>query len=334
MTSLEFETSLRKGVVPSLCVLYGEESFLLERSLNALLDRAFDPSLKDFNFNLFYGNETKGVDIIDAALTLPMFSDRRVVLVKRADGFSAAATEAILPYLANPAESTCLIFVANKLDQRKKFFIELKKRGTLVEHKRLYDNKVGGFIQSESLRHGKPIDAAAGDLLFFCIGNNLQELSSQLEKLAIYVGQRQRITLEDVTAIASSSKAFSVFELARFLGMKELKNALTSLITLFRNGDDVPMMIGALSQHFRKIWRVRELLDQKKSQNDIAKEAGIAPYFVSEMIAQAKQFSISELRSLFNELRQCDISSKSGGHSYTLMHGLVVQICTGMSACK
>jgi len=332
MTALEFETSLKKGIIPALCLLYGEESFLLERSLSLLLERAFDPSLKDFNFNLFYGNESKGLDILDAAQTLPMFSERRAVLVKRADGLNAAATEMILPYLAKPAETTCLIFVATKIDQRKKFFIELKKQGTLVEHKRLYDNKLGGFIQNEALRHGKPIEAAASDLLTFCIGNNLQELASQLEKLAIYVGERQRITVADVTAIASSSKAFSVFELARFLGMKELKNALTSLMTLFRNGDDLPMMIGALSQHFRKIWRIRELLDRKLPQGDIAKEAGIAPYFIGEMIAQAKNFPVSELQRLFTELRRCDISSKSGGHPYTLMHALVVQICTGMTS--
>lgn len=331
MTSLEFETSLKKGVIPSICVLYGEESFLLERSLAMLLERAFDPSLKDFNFNLFYGNESKGVDILDAAQTLPMFSERRVVLVKRADGLNAAATEVILPYLAKPAGTTCLIFVANKLDQRKKFFIELKKQGTLVEHKRLYDNKLGSFIQNEAVRHGKPIDAAASDLLSFCIGNNLQELASQLEKLAIYVGQRQKITIADVTAIASTSKAFSVFELARFLGLKELKNSLASLSAMFRNGDDVPMMIGALAQHFRKLWRVRELLDRKLSQGDIAREAGIAPYFVGEMITQAKNFTLPELRRLFNELRQCDLASKSGGHPFTLMHGLVIQICTGMA---
>lgn len=331
MTAQEFESSLKKGVVPTLCVLYGEESFLMERSLSLLLEQAFDQSLKDFNFNLFYGNESKGIDIIDAAQTLPMFSERRAVLVKRAEGLNASATEILLPYLAKPSESTCLIFVATKLDQRKKFFIELKKHGTLVEHKRLYENKIGAFIQSEALRHGKPIDAAAADLLAFCIGNNLQELASQLEKLAIYLGQRPRITVADVTAIASTSKAFSVFELARFLGLKELKNALASLMTLFRNGDDVPMMIGALSQHFRKLWRIRELLDRKLPQSDIAREAGIAPFFVGEMIAQAKNFPVSELRLLFNELQRCDISSKTGGHPFTLMHGLVMRICTGMA---
>lgn len=93
MTAQEFETSLKKGVVPTVCYLYGEESFLIDRATRLLLDRAIDSSLKDFNFNVFYGNESKGVDISDTAQTLPMFAERRAILVKRAESLTAAACE-------------------------------------------------------------------------------------------------------------------------------------------------------------------------------------------------------------------------------------------------
>src|SRR5262245_52510506 len=143
MTAQEFETSLQKGKIPPICFLYGEEAFLVERAVRMLLDRAIDPSLKDFNYNVFYGNESKGIEIVDAAQTLPMFADRRAVLVKRAEALKADAQEALLPYIQNPCTSTCLIFTGAKIDQRKKFFLELKKHGALVEYKRLYDNKLG-----------------------------------------------------------------------------------------------------------------------------------------------------------------------------------------------
>lgn len=330
MTAQEFETSLKKGVVPTVCYLYGEESFLIDRATRLLLDRAIDSSLKDFNFNVFYGNESKGVDISDTAQTLPMFAERRAVLVKRAESLSAAACEVLLPYIQKPAASTCLIFTGAKIDQRKKFFVELKKHGVLVEFKRLYDNKLSPFIQSEATVHGKPIEPAAADLLSFLIGNNLQELSSQIEKLVVFAGNRPRISLEDVQSVASSSKAFTVFELARYLCVRDLRNTLKSLDTLFRNGEDTPMMIGALSRHFRQLWRVREMLDRKAAKPDIAREVGINPYFLDDMITQARNFGRGELRSIFSELYRCDLASKTGGgQPYTLMHGLVVGICGG-----
>lgn len=328
MTATEFETALKKGSIPHICYLYGEESFLVERSLRLLLDRAIDQSLKDFNFNVFYGNESKGTDILDAAQTLPMFAERRAVLVKRAENLSAAACEVLLPYIQNPSSSTCLVFIGSKIDQRKKFFLELKKHAVMVEYKKMYDNKLNGFIVSEASSQGKTMESAAADLLSFLIGNNLQELSSQIEKLVTYAGARPGITLEDVKAIASDSKAFSVFELARYLGAKDVHNALKSLTTLFRNGEEVPMMIGALSRHFRQLWLVRELLDRKTPQAEIGKEAGIAPYFLGDIILQARNFDRRRLKVIFQELCRCDLASKTGGHPYTLMHGLVMGICS------
>lgn len=328
MTPAEFEILVKKGTIPSICYLYGEESFLLDRATRSLLERAIDPSLKDFNFNSFYGNESKGVDIVDAAQTLPMFAERRAVLVKRAEGLTAAACEVLLPYVLNPAATTCLIFTGIKIDQRKKFFVELKKHGTLVEFKRIYDNKLSSFIQGEASVHGKPIDSAASDLLSFLIGNNLQELSSQIEKLVVFSGSRPRITVEDVRTIASSSKSFTVFELAKYLCLRDLQNALKSLDTLFRNGEETPMMIGALSRHFRQLWRVREMLDNKAAKAEIGKEVGINPYFLDDTISQAKNFGRGQLRRIFDELYRCDLASKTGGgQPYTLMHGLVVAIC-------
>jgi len=329
MTPQEFETSLKKGTIPTVCFLYGEEQFLVERAVGMLLDRAIDPSLKDFNFNVFYGNESKGVDIIDAAQTLPMFSERRAVLVKRAEQLKAEALETMLPYIQNPAAGTCLLLTGTKIDQRKKFFLEFKKHGVLVEYKRFYDNKLSGFIQSESVAQGKPIETAAAELLSALIGNNLQELSSQIEKLVVYAGTKPRIAVDDVRVMASSSKAFTAFELAKFLGLRDLPNSIRSLDALFLNGEEAPMMIGALTRHFRQLWRVRELLDKKMPPADIGRELSINAFFLGEIVSQARNFSRRELKRIFEEFYRCDVTSKTGGQPYTLLHGMTIGICTG-----
>ena len=330
MTPQEFETSLKKGNIPNVCFLYGEEPFLVERAVHMVLERAVDPSLKDFNFNVYFGNESKGIDIIDTAQTLPMFSERRAVLVKRAEQLKAEALEVMLPYIKNPSPGTCLLLTGAKIDQRKKFFIEFKKYGILVEYKRFYDNKLSGFIQTESIAQGKPIDTAAAELLSALIGNNLQELSAQIEKLVVYAGKKTRITVDDVRVMASNSKAFTAFELARFLGLRDVPNSIRSLDAMFLNGEEAPMMIGALTRHFRQLWRVRELLDKKMPQPDIGRELSINSFFLGEIVTQARNFSRRDLRRIFDEFYRCDVASKTGGgQPYTLLHGLAMGICTG-----
>lgn len=327
MTPQELEIAIKKGQIPKLCYLFGEESFLVDRAAGKLLEVAIDPGLKDFNFNVFYGTESKGIDIVDAAQTLPMFAERRAVLVRRAEALKAEALELLLPYVQKPSETTCLIFCSAKVDLRKKFFLELKKQGALVEYKKLYENKLNDFIQGEAQGQGKQIESAAAGLLAALIGNNLQELSSQVEKLAVFSGSKTRITVDDVRAISSSSKAFTAFELGKYVGLKDLANALKSLDALFRDGEQAPMIIGALARHFRQLWRVRELLDRKTPQNAIGKEAGVNPFFLQDMIQQANNFKVSDLFRLLQELHACDIASKSGGHPYALLHSMIMGVC-------
>lgn len=332
MTPQEFETTLKKGSIPPVCYIYGDEPFLVERAVHKLLALATDPALKDFNFNVFFGNESKGVDIVDAAQTLPMFAPRRAVLVKRAEQLKADALEVMLPYIKNPSSGTCLLLTGTKIDQRKKFFIEFKKHGELVEYKKMYDDKLPGFIQAEAVVQGKPIETAAAELLATLIGNNLQELSSQIEKLVVYIGAKVRITVDDVRAIASSSKAFTAFELAKYLCLRDASNSIKSLDALFLNGGggDAPMIIGALASNFRKIWRIRELLDKKMTQADIGRELSINAFFLGDMVAQARNFPRRELKRIFEEFYRCDVALKTGGgQPYTLLHALTMGICTG-----
>jgi DNA polymerase-3 subunit delta len=329
MTSQEFETYIKKGTIPVVCYLYGEESFLVERAAGLLLDRAIDASLKDFNYNVFFGTESKGVDIVDAAQTLPMFAERRAVVVKRADQLKADALDVLLPYIKNPSPTTCLLLIGSKIDQRKKFFLELKKHGEMIEFKRFYDNKLAGFIQSEAVVQGKPIDAPAAELLAALIGNNLQELCSQIEKLVVYAGTKLRITVDDVKIMASSSKAYTAFELAKYLGLRDISNSQKSLDALFLHGEEAPMMIGALTRHFRQLWRVRELLDSKTPQAEISKALNINAFFLGDILQQARNFTCRELQMIFDEFYRCDCESKTGGQPYTLLHELMIGICTG-----
>lgn len=329
MTEQELDKQLATGAFAPVYFLYGEEPFLAERASRRIMERAVDPAMKDFNLNIYYGSDCKGTEILDTAQTLPMFAERRVVLVKRAEGLPAATQEGLLPYLANPSPETCLIFVAGKPDLRRKFFAELKKQPGSLEFKKLYENRLGPFISQEAAGHGKKIDSAGAELLAFLVGSNLQALSSQVEKAALYVGSRPVITVDDVRTIVSQSKEFSAFELARFIGEKNLAKALATLESMLTNGEEAIMMLGALASHFRRIWRIRELLDQKLAPADIGKQLKIHQFFLGEQLAQAKKYATPELELLFERLYRADQALKTGAAAATVLQGLVFDACNG-----
>jgi len=325
----EFNRAVEKGELAPLYLLFGDEPYLVERGVKKLLERAVDPGFRDFNLNVFYGNECKGDEVFGAAQTLPMFADRRVVLVKKGGELSAGAMEILLSYLQDPSPGTCLILQAEKVDGRKKFFAEFKKRGEVVEFKRPYENQLGPYVRDEVRAAGKKIDGAAAELLAYLVGNNLQELVSQIEKLCIYCGKNDLIGVADVKAIVSDTKVESVFEFTDALGAKDLAKALRMLTTLLQDGEAPLRVLGAVARHYRQLWQVRELLDRKVPSSELAKASGINPYFLKKVTDQARNYQVGELKLIFERMLELDLAFKSGGRSDALFERFVIQACKG-----
>ena len=323
----EFNRAVENGELVPLYLLFGDEPYLVERAVKKLMERAVDPGFKDFNLNVFYGNECKGEEVFGAAQTLPMFAERRVVLVKKGGDLSAAAMEVLLPYLQDASPSTCLIFQAEKVDGRKKFYAELKKRGETVEFKRPYENQLGPYVRDEVRAAGKKIDSAAADLLAYLVGNNLQELVSQIEKLCIYCGKKESIGVADVKAIVSDTKVESVFEFTDAMGAKDLPKALRMLTSLLQDGEAPLKMLGAVARHYRQLWQVRELLDRKLPSAELAKASGINPYFLKKVTEQARNYRVGELKRIFERMLELDQAFKSGGLEEPLFERFVMDAC-------
>ncbi len=326
----EFDKALQRGDIRPLYYLYGEEQYLVDRGVRRLLELVVAPDTRDFNFTVFYGNECKVEEIVEAAQTFPMFADRRVVLVKKGSDLPAAALEVLIGYVAAPSPSTCLIFQAEKADLRKKFFTEFKKSGELVEFKRPYENQLGSFIAEEAAGRGKKVEPAAAALLSYLVGTNLQELASQLEKVTTFVGERSTIRIDDIREIVSDTKVDSVFELANALGERDLGRCLRCLHTILRDGEAPLMVLAVLTRHFRQLWLVRELLDKKETPQEIGRRTGIHPYFLKAMVGQARKYRLAEFRQVFERLFATDLALKSGGGKPALlMECLVMAICDG-----
>ncbi|MFM8551036.1 MAG: DNA polymerase III subunit delta, partial [Nitrospiraceae bacterium] len=92
-------------------------------------DEGGDGGTDAFNYDLLYGDETDASDILAKAGEAPVFAARRLILIKSADKLPAAEGEKLLDYLAEPCETTALVFVAGtKMDERRTFTQPLMKR--------------------------------------------------------------------------------------------------------------------------------------------------------------------------------------------------------------
>jgi DNA polymerase-3 subunit delta len=333
MTYAELNRAIEGRSVPSLLFLYGEETFLLDRTVQRLRDVAVPAEARDFNFNLYHGKETPAEVILDTALTLPVFNPHRLILVKEAQNLSAASLDAFLPYLGDPAPETILVFTADKIDGRKKFFQEFKKRGVLVEFKRLYDSQIPAFVREQARAAGRSLTEDAMALFCRRVGSNLQEVHSELTKLFAYLGERTLVDAADVAAVVSDTRVDSIFDLTNALGGRGKGEALRLLARLLDEGGVPLVLLTMMVRHFRQLWKIRELLDQEVATKEIARRAGINPYFVDGLVAQARRFSPARYRQIFALFLEADLALKSSGaHPAAMLEKLVLDVMADAGA--
>jgi DNA polymerase-3 subunit delta len=330
MTPGELKKALRERRFPSLLFLHGEERFFLERSVESLLDLTVPPEWRDFNLTVFHGREAGVGDILDCARTLPVFHDYRLVLVRDAHLMAAAELEKLTPYLKEPVPETVLVFVADKIDSRRKFFKEFKKYGQLVEFKKYYDNQIPDFVLEYAREAG--VAFSEEGLKAFCrrVGSSLPEIAGELDKLFNFLGERKLADVEDVRAIVSDIRVDSVFDLADALGQQQRGRALVLLNRLLDEGVAPLVILAMVARHLRQLWKARHLLDRGEERKSISRIVGVNPYFLDGVLRQARSFPVERFPGIFEEMLAADLALKSSGaHPSAILEELVFGITAG-----
>ncbi|KIH77374.1 DNA polymerase III, delta subunit [Geoalkalibacter ferrihydriticus] len=327
MKPSEFQRVLESAQVPNLLFLHGEETFLLERAYHEVVEKVLDVQGRDFNFEVFTGRETSPETILDACRTLPVFAARRLVVVKDAHLLTAVDLARFLPYLKDPVPETVLLFMGRGIDGRLSFFRDFKKKGTLVEFRRLYDNQVPTFIKEQVRINGKSFTEDA--LALFCrrMGSDLGEIQAELNKLCTYVDERTLIDVEDVRQIISDTRAESVFDLINAIGRRRPAEALRLLGRMLDDGEPPLRILTMVVRHFRQLWQAAELLKLGAERGEMARRMRINPYFLDGLLTQSKRFNATEYRKAFTVCLQADLALKSsGGDPGALMEQLVLAL--------
>lgn len=328
MTADELFRNLDAGKLPELLFLYGPETFLVQRAVRLVRKAVFGAEKDDFNDTQFHGKDASAEDIVAAALTLPVFASRRLVTVKDAHLLPAAEQEILLSYLEDPAPETCLLLVADKIDNRRKFYQQFKKLGCMVEFKPLSERDLPGHIRSFLNQRDYRISADALELFCSMVGGGLHEVHSELEKLLTYLGERTLIDVVDVQAVVSKGRSENIFELGNAVGKGDVAGALSLVKRLTEDGEAPLKILSLLVRHFRQLWKVRELQVQNLDPREIAKTAAVPYFVVSALLSQGKRFSRNDFYRSFELFLETDLAMKSSGaDAEALLENLLLKLC-------
>jgi DNA polymerase-3 subunit delta len=313
MSLKELQNILQAGTVPGLILLYGQESFFVEKGMLAVRDAVVTPENRDFNLTQFYGKDFVPNDVVEQARTFPVFAERRLVMIKNIHESRAEQLETLLDYVEDPVPETVLLLTAEKIDARRKIFQLFKKNGVSIEFKKIYENQLPSFVRD--LAKASNLSLTAGALKLFCkrVGTNLAEVQGEMEKLVGYLGERDLADEADVAAIVSDTRIESIFDLTDAMGRGDRSTALSLLDRLLAEGQAPLMILAMMTRHFRQMWKISELVSQKVPQSELPRRVGASPYFLKGLMQQATRFDHRQYRQVFNRFLETDLALKSSG---------------------
>ena len=320
MNIKELVNDLKSRKFKPVYLLHGEESYYIDKISDYIEQNVLTEAEKGFNQSILYGKDTDVMTILNAAKRFPMMSEYQVILVREAQDLKwgkdgeddKKSADPLLAYLENPLQSTILVFCYKhgKFDKRKKTYKAIDKKGLIFESPEIYDSKVAGWVEDFVREKSYRIQARAAALLGEYLGNDLSKVANELEKLMLNYPPGSEITAENVQDNIGISKEYNVFELQSAIVRRDVfkVNQIIQYFASNPKANPMPMVLGALNTYFSKVLKYHYAKD--KSQQGLARELGVNPYFVKDFEIAGKNFDKLKIFKVISYLRECDLRSK------------------------
>lgn len=328
ITYEEIVRNIQKGDFAPVYYLMGEEAYYIDKISDFLVENLLKPEEKDFNLDVVYGVDVTIDQVIELAHTFPMMADRRVVLVREAQGLKSL--EGLDSYLHHSTPTTVLIFCHKNgtADKRTAAVKTVQQMGVLFESKRLYDDKLPGFIISYVKRQGAEIEPQAVQMLADYVGADLCRLASEMDKLLLALpGGVGCITQSLVEEQTGMSKEFNNFELQSALAHRDVYRA-NRIVRYYQGnprGFALPATLSNLFTFFSDVMMAYYAPD--KSDKGVAEWLSSSLWKVRQDILPARQnYSGVKVMQILAEIRKTDAASKGVGGCKTSPGELLLEL--------
>jgi DNA polymerase-3 subunit delta len=237
------------------------------------------------------------------------------VIVEEVERWKAADVKALASYLASPAPDTVLALVAAELKKDSPLGKACAKAGDVL----VYDvpkRRVPEWVTTQFAERSVPVDAEAVRLLVEIVGEDPEELSSEVDKLATWSGG-DAVGVREVQELAAGCAEVPGYDLTDAWGRRDLSGALSACQTLLeRSGDPVartvPSLIGMLVAHVGRVRDCQLLADEGLSSREAASRLKRHPFYVEKLYGQARNYGPDELREAVVRLASLDHAVKGG----------------------
>ena len=283
----------------------------IQRALRRLRDRIGDDAVE-----ILAAGDATGDAAVAACNALGLFGGgRRLVIVTDVDRWKAADAKAVADYLAAPAPDTVLALVGEEVKKDSALGKSVAKAGSIL----VYDvpkRRLPEWVAKQFHDRGVEVDQEACRVLVELIGESPEELASEIDKIATWAAG-EPVGVAEIELLAAGCAEVPGYELTDAWGRRDLPAALAACQTLLeRSGDpvsrSVPALAGLLVGHVGRVRACQALAEEGLAAREAAARLKRHPFYVEKLFAQARNFTVDELRDAIVRLAELDHALKGG----------------------
>ena len=351
-----FVSELESRKLRPAYVFVGDEAFFRKRFRDAILEHLVPTDPRDFSLFEFDLAENDLAEVLDRARTPSLMAPFQVFFVRGVKNlFGRGSNEdklaAIEGYCKNPNPDALIVFVADHISihadvrrmemQDKERYQRIRETMGqycgIVELARVEEGEAVRWISEYCASRPAPvkIEPDGARELVDALGGDMMMISNELEKLMLYVGARNRITLGDVETMVLAARQRSLYELTDAISSKDRVRALEVLDAMLSSGDGDEAAIGQiymLAKTFRQMLVIleRNVRDQRMLWAALWQGFRVPPFAADDIIKQARRYkSRRDLTRAIRLVAKADLALRSNPVSKRMvLERLVMDLTT------
>jgi len=304
------DDDIRSGNFKQIYLLYGTEAYLKKQYKDKLKNAMAAPD-DNMNFTTFEGKNINPKEVIDLAETLPFFADRRVILIEDS-GFFKTSSEALAEYLPTMPDTTCIVFVEEAVDKRNKLYKKVKDLGHIAEMKRQDSAQLARWAATILAQNGRKITPSTMNLFLERVGDDMENIRMELEKLISYTMGSEVVTVEDVKVITTVQITNKIFDMVAAITAGKTKRAMDLYEDLLTLREPPMRILFLIARQFNQLLLVRELQASGADRGTVASKLKVPPFVAGKLSSQAAAFTKEQLISYVQTCVDAEEAVKTG----------------------
>jgi len=329
MHAFEFlRSSATTGARPIYAVS-GDDAYLRDESLKRIARQALGEDADDLSVTRFDGDEARLSDVLDELRTLPFLAKCRVVIVEGADPFVTAHRKELESYAEKPAKSGVLVLSVKSWPGNTKLAKLVEKAGLAIDCKAPDERELPGWlVQLAKTQSRAKLEDDAARLLVELVGPEVGLLATEVEKLAVYVGEKALIRREDVARMVGAGRVEKIFAIVDDATTGKGREALADLDHLLGSGDHPIKIIAGMTYSLQKVHHAGQLRRARLDLKEACQRAGIYAGAAEKTGRQHAHLGPTRVDRLPGLLLQADLDLKGDSQlpPRVILERLLVQL--------